>query len=128
MANPVSVGRLVEIFRYYQAGIINALFGYGAFAALLALKLDVYLAQLISHLLGMTFNYFTYSRHVFRDSGPAKTRFVASYAVNYAVSLGGLAIANQYIKSPYLSGLAVLVIVSILNYFVLKHLVFRPQP
>lgn len=128
MAELSRSSRLLEIFRYYQVGIINTLFGLGAYAILVHLGFGIYAAQLISHLLGMAFNYFTYSRHVFRDAGPAKLRFVLSYGVNYLVSLGTLALVIRVIASPYLAGLVTTVLVSVVNYFALKLLVFRKRP
>ncbi|KQS03397.1 hypothetical protein ASG11_03255 [Sphingomonas sp. Leaf357] len=116
--------RLIELWRYYQAGIANTAFGLGMYALLVWLGLNMYAAQLVAHTLGVAFNYLTYSRHVFRDADPAKLRFLLSYAVNYLVGLATLAAIAQFIVSPYLAGLLAAGIVSIVNYFALKHLVF----
>lgn len=121
------LGKLRELLRYYQAGILNTLFGFGTYSSLIFLGLNLYLAQFISHFAGVVFNYFSYSRHVFRDSGPAKLRFTLSYVGNYLMGLAVLAAMAQIIRSPYVAGLAAIVIVSLINYFVLKHLVFRRQ-
>jgi putative flippase GtrA len=120
----ISKERLSEIWRYYSAGVINTLFGIGLYSALVWLGLNLFAAQLLAHVIGMAFNYLTYSRHVFRAAGTAKGRFVASYAVNYAVSLGTLAALSRFIASPYLAGILTTVFVSVANYFALKHLVF----
>lgn len=117
--------RLFELVRYYAAGAVNAGFGFGLYALLVWVGLDRYPAQLIAHVIGVAFNYLTYSRHVFRDSGPAKLRFAASYTVNYFISLATLAAASAFIASPYLAGLASIVATSIINYFMLRYLVFR---
>lgn len=115
---------LAQLWRYYQAGIVNTLFGYSAFAALVALGLNMYVAQLVAHVSGVVFNYFTYSRYAFRGTEASKLRFVLSYAVNYLLGLASLAAAAQVIESPYLAGFVAVVFVSLVNYFVLKHLVF----
>lgn len=117
--------RLAQIWRYYQAGILNAAFGFGLFALFVRLGLNLYVAQIVAHVIGVAFNYVTYSRHVFRDAGPAKLRFATSYAVNYAISLATLAGAARLVHSDYLAGFISLVLTSLINYFVLKHLVFR---
>jgi putative flippase GtrA len=84
-------------------------------------------AQILATIIGIAFNYVTYSRHVFRDAQPAKLRFAISYAFNYAVSLAALAVASKLVHSPYLAGLIAIVATAIVNYFALKHLVFtRP--
>jgi putative flippase GtrA len=117
--------RLFEIVRFYAAGAVNAGFGFGLYALLVWIGLDRYPAQLVAHVTGVAFNYLTYSRHVFRDSGPAKLRFAASYTVNYFISLAMLAAASAFIASPYLAGLASILATSIINYFMLRYLVFN---
>ena len=116
--------RLAEIWRYYQAGAVNVAVGFGLYSLLVWLSFNIFAAQIISHLLGMAFNYFTYSRHVFRDAKPAKLRFTLSYAVNYVVSLAILAGVSLFIRSPYLAGFVSVVLTSIINYFALKYAVF----
>ena len=116
-----------RLWRYYQAGIVNTAFGYGLFALFVALGLNMYVAQIASHLLGMAFNYFTYSRHAFHDSDVSKSRFIASYAVNYLLGLGALWAVSQVVASPYLAGFIAVAIVSLINYFILKHWVFTAR-
>lgn len=113
-----------EIIRYYQAGAVNAAFGYGLYAALVWAGLGMYGAQFLAHVLGVAFNYFTYSRHVFRDATASKMRFVVSYGVNYLISAAFLALANRFLHSPYAAGLVAIVLTSVVNYGLLKTLVF----
>ena len=124
-------GRLVrwqQIIRYYQAGVVNLAFGYCLYAGLVALGISAYPAQAIAHVLGMAFNYVSYSRHVFRNAGPAKLRFVGSYAVNYLLSVATLAALKLVIANDYVAGFLAAVIVSAINFVALKHLVFsRPR-
>lgn len=127
MAEDKTLGSIERLWRYYQAGIINTAFGYGLYALFVSLGLNMYLAQIVAHLLGMAFNYVTYSRHAFHDSDVSKARFVASYAVNYLLGLGALWAISQLISSPYLAGFIAVAIVSLTNYFVLKHWVFTPR-
>ena len=116
--------RLAEIWRYCQAGAANVLFGFGAYACFVWLGFGIYAAQILGHLLGVAFNYLTYSRHVFRVSGPAKLRFVGVYGVNYLISLAALGLADLVVRSPYLAGLIAIVLAAAINYFLLKHIVF----
>ena len=118
--------RLNLLWRYYQVGIVNTIVGFGLYAAFVRLGLNQYAAQIASHLLGMTFNYVSYSRHVFRDAAPAKGRFILAYGFNYIIGLGSLVAASQFIHSPYRAGAASILIASLINYFVLRHMVFRP--
>lgn len=124
MKRRIDIHRLVEIVRYYQAGAVNAAFGFGIYALFIWFGLGMYVAQILAHVLGVAFNYFTYSRHVFRDAGPAKLRFMTSYVINYLMSAATLAAVSIVIHSPYLAGLAVIAITSVVNYFLLRHMVF----
>lgn len=118
-----------RLWRYYQAGIVNTAFGYGLYATFVTLGLNMYVAQIVAHLLGVMFNYVTYSRHAFHDSTVSKGRFVASYAVNYLLGLAALWAASQFITSPYLAGLVAVIFVSLINYLILRHWVFTvPGP
>jgi putative flippase GtrA len=122
-----SRSRILELWRYYQVGVLNTLFGFGVYSGLVALGLNLYAAQFLSHFAGVAFNYFSYSRHVFTGAGPVKFRFALSYIGNYLLGLGTLAAIAQFVPSPYLAGFIAVVIVSLINYFVLKHLVFKRQ-
>ena len=120
-----SRSRVLELVRYYQAGVVNTAFGFGTYSLLVWLGMNMFLAQLVSHCLGVGFNYLTYSRHVFRGASTAKLRFVVSYAVNYFMGLAALAAVSLVIASPYAAGFFAIVIVSVINYFVLKQFVFK---
>lgn len=122
-----SPGEWKRVFRYYQAGIVNTAFGYGLFALLVYLGVNIYLAQIVSHVLGMAFNYLTYSRYAFADHRANMTRFVLSYAVNYLLGLGSLYALSQFVASPYAAGLLSTVFVSAINYLVLRKLVFTEK-
>jgi putative flippase GtrA len=125
MTETFNLGRLVEVWRYYQAGAINIAFGYSLYALLVWLGINIYAAQILSHILGMGFNYFTYSRHAFRNSNPAKLRFVLAYGVNYVMSAAMLFVVIGWLPSAYAAGFLVTLFVSLINYFALKHLVFK---
>ena len=115
--------RISELFRYYQAGMLNTVFGLSLYSLLVWLGLHVYAAQLLSHIIGIFFNYVTYRRHVFKDSNPVKAKFVVSYITNYFMGLASLSILLIFL-GPYSAGIFSVLIVSILNYFLLKFLVF----
>lgn len=113
-----------RLFRYYQAGIVNTAFGYGLFALFIWLGMNMYVAQIVSHVAGVAFNYLTYSRYAFRDHDANLKRFILSYGVNYLLSVACLAAATHVIASPYVAGLIATIFVSAVNYLVLKRLVF----
>jgi putative flippase GtrA len=114
-----------QLFRYYQAGVANLAFGYVLFGLLIFVGLHVFAAQLVGHVLGVAFNYLTYSRYAFAREQANKVRFFASYVINYFLGLGALWVGLQFIASPYIAGLLAAIAVSAINYLLLKRLVFR---
>ena len=116
-----------RLFRYYQAGIVNMLFGFGLFALMVRLGLNMYVAQILSHICGVAFNYFTYSRYTFAQQLGMKSRFILSYVLNYLINLGLLLVIIQILPSPYIAGAVTTVIVSIVNYLALRNMVFKAQ-
>lgn len=116
-----------RLFKYYQAGIVNTAFGYGLFALFVWLGLNIFVAQIVSHVMGMTFNYFTYSRYAFSGHKASRVNFIVSYGLNYLVNLAVLWGFDQFIDSPYLAGALTVLIASVINYFVLKRFVFTAQ-
>ncbi len=127
MARPINLAAILELVRFYQAALVNALFGFGLYALLIRLGLNIYVAQIVSHCIGAMFNYFTYRKHVFRDAEPAKLRFVLTYVFQYFLGLFLLFIFHYVIESPYLLGIVVLIVSSVVNYFALKYLVFAKR-
>ena len=121
---PLDVHQFRLIWQYYKVGVVNTLFGYSLFAAFVWIGFNLYLAQIFAHLIGMSFNYISYSRHVFGAVAPAKARFVLAYGFNYLVGLACLAVASLVVRSPYLAGIFSIIAASVLNYFVHRHLVF----
>lgn len=118
--------RLVQMALYLAAGVINTAFGFLLYALLIRAGYDRYVAQAIGYVLGTAFNYMTYSRGVFSEAGPAKLRFVLSYAGNYIVNIAALRLASAFVHDPYAAGAICTVFVVLLNYFVLRRFVFRP--
>lgn len=114
-----------RLVRYYITGVVNTAFGYGMFAAMIAAGTPLFAAQLVSHCLGVAFNYVTFSRFAFRSRRASKARFALSYAVNYLISLVLLYAVSHVLTSPYAAGLVTTLTVSMLNYFVLRRLVFH---
>jgi putative flippase GtrA len=114
-----------ELWRYYKAGVINTGFGYGLFSILVFFGLNMYAAQITSHVCGVVFNYIMFRVHVFHGAAPALRSYIGAYALSYLMGLVFLAIYHHFIPSTYVAGLCSLVTVATINYFVLKKFVFK---
>ena len=119
--------RSAELWRYSFVGAINTAFGYGLYALLVFLGLNLFVAQILAHVSGSTFNYFMFRRHVFRHHEHPFGRYILAYALNYLMGVTCLAAVHSFIKSPYLAGLGSLIITASINYFILKKFVFQTQ-
>ena len=119
--------RFVQFGRYYAVGAVNTIMGFSLYALFVALGANIFVAQLSAHVIGATFNYLTYSKAVFHPSAPARLRFALSYMFNYLLSALALALISRIVASHYLAGLLTILGVSLLNYAILKFLVFAPR-
>lgn len=117
--------RWVFLARFYGVGIINTLFGYSLFFGLIAGGINIYVAQAIAHVCGMTFNYIMFRRHVFTDTAPAVGRYLISYGANYLLGLLLITIFALFLHSQLLVGICAALTGSIINFAVLKLFVFN---
>ena len=118
---------VAQLWRFLKVGVLNTLFGYALYASLVAIGLQMFVAQIVGTVIAVAFNYFTYSRHVFQSAPTSRLRFVLSYGLNYLVSLAALALAAIAMPSPYLAGLVATLVTAAINFVVLRRLVFAPR-
>jgi putative flippase GtrA len=117
----------LPVIRYYAVGILNMAFGYMLFAILVALGMQVFVAQAVGYVIGVAFNYFTYSRLAFSGQQANRVFYLGSYVLNYLISVFLLWCILQILSSPYIAGILVTLIVSAINYVFLKTYVFRAR-
>ena len=117
-----------QLWRFLKVGVLNTLFGYALYASLVAIGLQMFVAQIVGTVIAVAFNYFTYSQHVFHAAPTSRMRFVLSYALNYLVSLAMLAVAAMAFPSPYLAGFVATIATAAINFVVLRRFVFAARP
>ena len=117
----------LPVIRYYAVGILNMAFGYVLFAGFVALGMQVFVAQAVGYVIGVAFNFFTYSRLAFAGQQANRVNYLGSYVINYFLSVALLWCILQVLSSPYVAGILVTLIVSALNYVYLKTYVFRAR-
>lgn len=118
-----------KILKFLGVGILNTLFGYSVFSVLVFLGMPYLLALLISTIVGVVFNYFSFGLMVFkgRDGWLGFARFVSAYVLIYAVNATMLRIITiKFFMNPYF-GQAICVPISValswllMNYWVYKN-------
>ena len=118
---------VAQLWRFLKVGALNTLFGYALYAALVAIGLQMFVAQTVGTVIAVAFNYVTYSRHVFAGAPASRLRFVLSYALNYLVSLAALALSALVFPSPYVAGLFATMVAAAINFIVLRRFVFTAR-
>jgi putative flippase GtrA len=114
-----------QVLRFLAVGALNALFGYGLFALLIFLGVHYAAAVLLSTIAGVLFNFKTTGRLVF-GSGDNRLllRFVAVYAVVYAVNVLLLKALLAAGIGPYAGGALLILPMAALAFILMKRLVF----
>lgn len=117
-----------EFLRFLLVGALNTAFGYLVFYALIFLGLHYSVALLLSMILGVIFNFFTYGKLVFYKSNSFSfLRFVTLYLFLYVVGttlIQQLMIAG--INLNYASFLS-LTFVAVFSFLGNKYLVFTVE-
>lgn len=111
--------------RFVAVGGINTVFGYAAYAVLLAVGLHYAAASFVGTIAAVAFNYFTTGGLVFDGlSRAAAIRFVGAYAALWVVNVGLLALLTRAGVDPYAAGLALLLPMAALSYATMRFFVF----
>ena len=112
--------------RFLAVGVLNALFGYGLFAALLFADLHYSVALLLATTGGVLFNFKTTGRLVFgsRDNRLV-FRFVTVYGAVYAVNVALLKALLAAGLDPYAAGALLVLPVAGLAFVLMRRFVFK---
>ena len=131
------IGRAVEgvrsaldrhrFFRFLLAGVVNSLFGFSVFSAVVLLGGPLWLDLFIAVTAGIIFNFFSIGSFVFRRAAISRfPRFVVCYAVVYVTNL---AMLEQLATSmhPMVAQAMLTLPIALLNYVLLRRFVFVPD-
>jgi len=123
-----SLEQVIQLVRFYQAAIVNTVFGFGVYSFFVFIGIPMLVAQAVSHVFGVAFNYVTYSRYVFRDQKGSIPKFIFSYVAGGLLNFFLLFLLGRYLTSPYVAGLSSMILTSLVLYFLLSRLVFISEP
>ncbi|MDD4962829.1 MAG: GtrA family protein [Gallionella sp.] len=76
------------IIKFLGVGVLNTLFGYGLYAGLVLAHVPYLIALLMATVAGVTFNYFSFGRMVFKAEGGwwVFGKFIVAYSVVYIMN------------------------------------------
>ena len=112
-----------QFWRFAGAAIINTIFGYGLWALMVRVGVNIYVAQVLAQIAGVLFNFQTYKR-AFHDAEGSRVLFVLAYVGNYATGVLLLALYKLVIPSVYVAGFITVLTAALINFFILKRFVF----
>ncbi len=115
--------------RFVVVGAFNTLVSFGSFSVLVTWGIDLPIASLVGLIAGIAVGFFTQGSLVFGHlSLRSLARFLLAWTTMYFVHLG-IVYGLMAIGVPPIGGGAVaLCVITGLSYFVLRDLVFRPEP
>lgn len=131
IAEVVKKGRLFaqtnnRLVTYLLVGVLNTVFGYSVFAALLFIHCHYTLAVLLSTVLGVLFNFKTIGKLVFKSHDNRLIfRFVSVYVVTYLLNISGLRLYKIFDDNMYLAGFLMLIPSTMVSFTLHKLFVFR---
>jgi putative flippase GtrA len=118
----------MKVIKFLLVGGVNTVFGYTLFSTFIYMGIHYSLSVFFSTILGVIFNYFTFSRVVFIDKGVSIfIKFIFSYSVLYLINVYLIYIQNKYfmVDNMYLAGALAIFPMAILAYLFNTIFVFR---
>ena len=117
------------IAKFFGVGVLNTAVGYGIYALLILLNAPYLAALLVATVTGVTFNYFSIGRLVFKSQGGLIVfiKFVAAYGLVYLINAAGLELSikrfqfNPYLAQALCAPPSVMLSWLLLNYWVYKN-------
>lgn len=117
-----------KAIKFLGAGILNTVFGYGVYIALLYVGMPYWLALLTSTIMGVVFNYLSFGRLVFNrnESWPVFGRFVVAYALIYCVNAMLLSLLINYLLiNPYMGQITCIPICVAMSWIAMHYWVYK---
>lgn len=117
-----------RIIKFLGVGVLNTVFGYTIYAALVFVNIPYLIALLAATVAGVIFNYFSFGRMVFHGHGGwfVFGKFVVAYVLIYGVNAAFLRVLtrdfhlNPYVGQVICTPLSVLLSWLLMTYWVYK--------
>jgi putative flippase GtrA len=115
-----------QFIRFLMVGVVNTLFGYAVFVALLYFGIHYTIASFISVAVGAYFNFHTTGHFVFGSRNHnLLIKFFSVYFIVYFINIGGLFIFEKLNIGNYLGGAIMIIPIVGFSFYLNKYWVFR---
>lgn len=116
----------LRFLKFLLVGALNTTVGYGLFAIFLIAGVDPAKALAIATVLGVLFNFKSFGKLVFGESGMCfLPRFIIFYLTQYLVNLGALRQILALGFTPLEAQLIILPPLSLVSFFAMRRLIFE---
>lgn len=118
-----------KFIRFIFVGGLNTAFGLGVYCLLIWIGLSYIWATLISHILGILFNFITTGTLVFENSDKRLIfKFFLNYGLTYFINIGvNKSLQALFGMNPYFSGIGATIITALISFFILKRFVYKDK-
>lgn len=117
-----------RIVKFLGVGVLNTLFGYGIYAALVFIGVPYLIALFMATIMGVIFNYFSFGRMVFKANGGWLVfgKFIVAYAIVYMINAGLLSLLTEgnYLNAYLAQGVCIFPSVAI-SWLLMNHWVYK---
>jgi putative flippase GtrA len=118
----------IQFVKFLFVGLLNTLFGYAVFAALVYAGVPAMPALVLTYVVGVLFNFVTTGRLVFSGSRASLARFIAGYVVIYFFNLALFKTVEALGAGPLVAQAVCLPVVAVFSFLLFKFQVFRDRP
>ena len=118
----------LKIIKFLSAGVLNTVFGYFVYAALLVININYLVALFVATVAGVIFNYFSFGLIVFKgiDGRFIFIRFVVAYALIYAINAALLGLLTEYfLVNSYIGQILCIPIGVLLSWLLMNYWVYK---
>ena len=115
-----------QFVKFLLVGVLNSAFGYGCYVALTYVGLHYSIALFFATIFGVLFNFKTTGRIVFQSrENRLILRFVAIYALIYAINVAGVNRLLRFGLNAYVAAAVMILPLAVLAYILNKRFVFE---
>lgn len=114
--------------KFLGTGVLNTVFGYAIYAALLFIGVPYLVALFVATVVGVIFNYFSFGRMVFHGYSGwfVFGKFVVAYALIYGTNAAILRVLTRdFLLSPYFGQVICIPISVLLSWLSMNHWVYK---
>jgi len=116
-----------KFIRFIFVGGLNTAFGLGLYCLLIWIGLSYIWATLVSHVIGILFNFITTGTLVFENSDKRLIfKFFMNYGLTYFINIGVNKSLQELLNfNQYYSGIGATIITALISFFILKRFVYK---